>query len=216
MTVHNVEQNTEDWQWLRLGRVGGSECAPLLVNGTNATGLGAGAITLLKRKVAEIITSELPDSYSSDKMEEGKENEPLARKEYAAAKFTTVNEVGYISKGDYFGYSPDGLVSEDGLIEIKCPSGPEFVGFTLKHYKSENKADAIKKEHLAQMNWGMWLTGRKWCDLVVYNPWFPNKLIITRVYPDPDMQERFKQIAPVYVRAIKSALNVMRKKRTIL
>lgn len=210
MIIHEVAQNTEDWHYLRLGRVGGSECAPLLVNGQNQTGLGTGAVTLIVKNVSDLITGELPDNYSSDKMDAGKDNEPLARKRYESINFTTVHEVGYISKGEYLGYSPDGLVSEDGLIEIKCPSGPEFVRYSLAHYKAQEKVSVIKKQYLAQMNWGMWITGRKWCDFVVYNPDFPRDIIVTRVFPDPGMQARFDEITPAYISAIESALKIMR------
>jgi hypothetical protein len=87
-----------------------------------------------------------------------------------------VDQVGYILNSDYkyAGYSPDGLVGEDGLIEVKCPGNSEFMRQII--------TNEIPKQYFCQMQWGMFISGRKWCDYVVYNPdYHKSPLYIDRV-----------------------------------
>lgn len=190
MKIHYINQGSEDWEALRLGRVGGSQCCPLLTNGKSDNGLGVGAQTLVYQKIEEYVTGESP-SYTNAAMERGTEYEPLARREYENQTFTSVQEVGYISIGDCLGVSPDGLVGDVGGIEIKCPGGAEFARFA--------DTRKIEKKYFAQMQWFLWITGREWCDFVMYHPDFSPNLIIERVYPDPETFERFSEQVPKYV-----------------
>lgn len=204
MTIHDVIQGDQEWYELRLGRIGSSEAACLLVDGKSKSGLGTGAITLLFKKANEILTGEIESGYTSDDMEEGKENEPIARRRYEDSRFTKVQTVGYVSNGDYIGYSPDGFVADDGLIEIKCPGGPAFIRYAI--------TKELKKPYYAQMQWGMWLTGRKWCDFVVYNPDFENDLIVTRIFPDPEIHEKFEAITKAFIVSLEKTISRMRVK----
>jgi len=194
-----IEQGTEEWQSLRAGRVGGSSCAALLVNGKSNNGLGKGAMTLVYRKAAEYIAGK-EETYTNAAMKRGNELEPLARRRYEDEFFVSVQEVGYISKGDYLGVSPDGLVGDEGSIEIKCPGVAKFVEFadTLE----------IPNDHYAQMQWLMWLSDRIWCDYCVYHPDFePFGLIVKRVETDHAMMYRFSEQVPKYITEIERVLN---------
>lgn len=206
-TTHiDIRQGTDEWQEIRAGRVGGSSAAALLVNGKSGNGLGAGAVTLLYRKAAEFITGQKEETFTTPAMQRGTDLEPLARRRYEDETFQAVQEIGYVSDGDFLGYSPDGFVGDDGLIEIKCPGGAEFVRFA--------DTREIKKEYLAQMQWGMWITGRAWCDFVVYHPDFdPFDLIVVRVFPDPDTHWQFSQQVPKYIAEMERVLNAVAKQK---
>lgn len=200
MKFHDVVQGSEDWHALRLGRLGGSDAHALLVNGKSENGIGEGLKTILYKKVAEIVAGWTASEFVNSDMERGLELEPLARRCYEDTHMLTVRQIGYISLGEYIGYSPDGLVGEDGLIEIKCPAAPEFVRFSLER--------AIDPKHLAQMHWGMFVSGRSWCDYVVYHPDFANEMVVTRVLSDADVIARIGQKVKVYNDTIEAALSI--------
>lgn len=200
MKIHcNIRQGTDEWDALRAGRVGGSSCAALLVNGKADNGLGKGAMTLVYRKAAEYIAGK-EETYINAAMERGAELEPIARRRYEDETFQTVEEVGYISDGEYIGVSPDGLVGDDGAIEIKCPGGAKFVEFA--------DTGIIPNAYYAQMQWLLWITGRQWCDFCVFHPDFaPADLIIKRVKPDSEMHWQFSNNVPAYIAEIERVLN---------
>ena len=193
-TYHtDFRQWSDEWYAIRAGRLGGASSAALLVNGKNGNGLGVGAMTLIYTKAAEIVIGPAnpEDNYTNPVIERGIELEPIARRRYEDETFSTVSQVGYVSCGEYLGFSPDGLVGQDGLIEIKCPTAPEFVRFV--------DTRKIQPDYIAQMQWGMFITGRKWCDFIVYHPDFRLDLVVQRVYPDPDVFESFSAKVPVYI-----------------
>lgn len=200
MKIHrDIEQGTEAWQSLRAGRVGGSSCAALLVNGRSENGLGKGAMSLIYRKAAEYIAGK-EEGYVNAAMERGTELEPIARRRYEYETLNKVQEVGYISDGDYLGVSPDGLVGDDGAIEIKCPGGAKFVEFV--------DTGVIPSAYYAQMQWLLWISGRQWCDFVVFHPDFaPGDLLIKRVKPDAEMHWQFSEKVPIYISEIERVLN---------
>lgn len=203
MTIHDVIQGTEDWHWLRMGRIGSSEASVLLVDGKSKSGLGTGAISLLFEKAAEILTGEVGTDYISEDMQRGSELEPFAVKEYENQLLQKVDRIGYVSDGDYFGYSPDGFIGDDGLTEFKCPSAKEFVRYAI--------TKEVKKEYIGQMQWGLWITKRKWIDYVVFHPDFEKNLIVTRFYPDPVIQEKLTISSNMFVSSMEKILEKMRK-----
>lgn len=192
LTYHNIEQGTEEWMEIRCGRLGGTAAAALLVNGRNRLGIGAGLQTLIYKNAAALIVGDEGENHTNEWMVRGSELEADARMRYEQETFCEVEQVGYISNGDYLGYSPDGMVENDGLIEIKCPSAAEFVRF----------ADTLEIDpaHMAQMQWGMWLTGRKWCDYIMYHPDFhPGDLLVIRVEPDEETHATYDEKVQVYI-----------------
>ena len=166
VTIYNdIHQRSEEWYNIRLGRVGGSESSVLSVKGKSESGLGAAAFTLLYEKAYELIQEEpVKENIVTFAMQRGMDLEPEAIHEYELSKMVKVDQVGYILNSDYkyAGYSPDGLVGEDGLIEVKCPGNSEFMRQII--------TNEIPKQYFCQMQWGMFISGRKWCDYVVYNP----------------------------------------------
>lgn len=164
-----LKQGTPEWLAVRIGKLTASDAQAIASN-------GKGLETLVFEKVAEIMTGKPKDSYTSTDMERGNELEAMARNAYELETGRLVKQVGFIELDERVGCSPDGMVEEDGLAEIKCKNDSNFVRFIF-----DNKIDPA---HEWQMQYQMWVTGRKWVDYVLFNPNFKNPIIITRVMRD--------------------------------
>jgi predicted phage-related endonuclease len=164
-----LKQGTPEWLAVRIGKLTASDAQAIASN-------GKGLETLVFEKVAEIMTGKPKDSYTSTDMERGNELEAMARNAYELETGRLVKQVGFIELDERVGCSPDGMVEEDGLAEIKCKNDSNFVRFIF-----DNKIDPA---HEWQMQYQMWVTGRKWVDYVLFNPNFKNPIIITRVLRD--------------------------------
>lgn len=176
----DVEQGTDEWHELRRGVLTSSVISALLTpkgdianNQTSRT-----ATTEL---VAERITGRPKDSFFSHDLTRGILDEPYARNIYADHTGREVVEVGFITQrfnGNLVGFSPDGLVGDDGLIEIKSRKPRLQIEYALH--------GTIPHAHMIQMQTGMLVSGRKWCDYVSYSGGLP--MSIKRVYADTTHQ----------------------------
>jgi hypothetical protein len=111
----------------------------------------------------------LDDTFVTWQMRRGQDEEPNARNAYEVATGSTVLEAGVVLTDDrLFGYSTDGFVDDDGMVEIKVPSAPDKIGLTW------TRPEEVIEEYRDQINGGLWITGRQWCDLVIYTPWLRN------------------------------------------
>lgn len=172
MKIHNdITQGTPEWHALRNGRFTCSDGQAISTN-------GKGLETLAFEKCAEIVTGKSKEFYVNDSMERGSELELLARNAYEIETGLSVKQVGFVEYSKYVGGSPDGMINDDGLMEVKCPTSRVFVEYL--YYKK------IDPKYHYQMQMQMYITDRKWCDYVVYNPDFPKPLIITRVERNED------------------------------
>lgn len=173
-----IEQNTPEWLAQRCGKVTASRIADLTAK-TN-TGYSASRANYLAQLVAERLTGTVAESYSSPAMQWGTETEPLARAAYEVETGLLVTECAMIQHPTILmaGASPDGLVGDDGLLEIKCPS-------THTHIETLISGEADSK-YIKQMMWQMACTGRQWCDFVSFDPRMPAdlQLFIKRVPRD--------------------------------
>jgi hypothetical protein len=175
--IHELEQGSPEWLDARLGIVTMSRLSALLVNGKSASGFGKDAYSYMNQLIGERITGELDDSFQGNRhTERGHELEPLARQLYADTTGNEAEEVGIILNHGA-GYSPDGLVSNDGLIEIKTKQP--------KHQIEVLLAGEIPKDHIAQCQGGLWVSEREWIDFVSYWPGMP--LFVKRAYRDETM-----------------------------
>lgn len=175
----NIEQRTEDWHIARLGKVTASSLHKVLAR--TKTGYGADRANYLTQLVLERITGEKTDSYTSPYMQWGIDQEQFARAAYEAAKDVMIDEVGFMCHPTIkmAGASPDGLVGDKGMVEIKCPDSKTALECWLS-------ANPVSKNHFAQMQWQMKCAERDWCDYVVFDPRMPLKaqLFIVRVNRD--------------------------------
>ena len=189
MKIHtNIEQRSEEWHQLRIGRVTGTRIAEM------AAGKPPTFETLCRKIVSERMTGQSSERvFVNDAMENGIALEDEARAVYEMETLTTVEQVGFISRDDLLGISPDGLVGEDGLVEIKCPLSHTHLGYLLANGKAWK---AYKHQLLGQL----WVSGREWVDFVSYSPMFPEdkRLLIERVKPDAEyfalLDEKAKQL----------------------
>lgn len=166
MIIHNFEQGSEEWLKIRLGKFTASDGQAIASN-------GKGLETLVFQKVAELMTGKGKPEFTNDDIERGKELEELARNSYEVETGIVVKKVGFIELDEFTGCSPDGLIGEDGLQEIKCKNDANFA-----RYLYDQKIDP---EHNWQMQFQMFVTGREWVDYVVFNENFTRQTIVARV-----------------------------------
>ena len=100
-------------------------------------------------------------------MQWGSEHEVEARQEYANHSNNEIIPVGFVELNEYIGCSPDGLVGEDGLVEIKCPD-------TATHLIDYIKDQKLPTAYTKQIQGQLWITGRRWCDFVSWDPELPS------------------------------------------
>jgi putative phage-type endonuclease len=166
MITHDIDQKTDEWMSLRNGKLTASDAQTIQAN-------GKGLETLCFEKVAEIMTGKPKPSYTNEDMERGVELEATARQVYELETGNVVEEVGFVELDHYTGCSPDGLIGDDGLVEIKCKNDTNYV-----RYLYDMKIDPA---HYWQMQMQMWVTERKWCDYVVFNENFEKNTTTQRV-----------------------------------
>ena len=175
MKVYDFPQYSAAWWSIRSGKMTASHAQAIASN-------GKGLDTYVKQIMAEYYSKADPDTYNSAAMNKGLELEPDAATRYMAETFSTVKEVGFVVHNDFVGCSPDRMVDDDGLLEIKCPSDKVYFELLLN--------EKIDTKYEWQMHMQMLITGRKWCDYVVYNPNFDKDIFIKRVLPDPSKTEK--------------------------
>ncbi len=191
-----LEQGSLEWHRARLGRVGGSECAPLAVAGKRH-GLGDGAWTLLYKKAEEIISGEMPDSYENDDTRRGNELEPEAKWAYTLQTGLTVEDSGYYQSGDYFGVSLDGIDEEGTLLEVKCPR--------LSGWLRTFDTKEVPNDHMTQMQWGMMIADLPRAKYLVYHE--QAGLIIIDVPRDEELIAKLKLGSIHYEARLKNLLS---------
>ena len=124
----------------------------------------------------------LDETFTTWQMRRGQDEEPNARAAYEAHTGDVVLESGIALTDDrLFGYSTDGFVGDDGMVEIKTPSAPDKIGMTW------TRPDEVVGEYIDQIQGGLWITGRRRCDLIIWTPWLRNigkSLYIRRIERD--------------------------------
>jgi hypothetical protein len=173
---HEIEQGTPEWHDWRRG-VLTSTAIKTLITPTGKLADNDKTRAHVYDVAAQRITGRTEENYMSFDMMRGHTEEILARELYAN-HYAHVTQCGFITNnklGFTVGYSPDGLVGEDGLIEIKSAKAKIQV---------QRIADgAIPTEHIAQVQTGLWVTGREWCDFISYSNGM--KMQVVRVNADP-------------------------------
>ena len=178
MKIYNFEQRTEDWYNIRKGKMTASNAETIIAN-------GKGLETYIYNLMAEYYSSAEKENYINADMQRGIDLEPEARLEFEFYTDLDVQEVGFIEYNEFIGVSPDGLVGDDGLIEIKCPNDSIYFKLLL--------SNNIKPEYIAQMQMQMYITERQYCYFVSYNPNFEKSLYIKKISRDEEMIEKLKK-----------------------
>lgn len=174
MKIIQCDQGTPEWYAARKGIPSASEFDKIV---TTKGEPSKQAKKYMYRLAGELVSGSIEETYQNGAMERGKIMEAEARRLYEMATGHTVNQVGFcVSEGDHvFGCSPDGLVGEDGGLEIKCPSMAVHVEYLINN--------TVPTEYFQQVQGNLFVTGRKWWSFVSYYPALP-PLIIT---VDPDL-----------------------------
>jgi len=176
-----MEQRTDEWFRARAGKVTASRIADIIAK--TKSGYSSSRDNYMAELICQRLTGSVGESFQNAAMVWGTNTEPLARAAYISAKGTGVEEIGFVPHPtiENAGASPDGLVGEDGLVEIKCP-------LTNTHMNMILEQEIPTKYHV-QMQWQMACTGRQWCDFVSFDPRMPEhmQLYIHQVERDQKM-----------------------------
>ena len=191
MKIYKFKQGSEEWLKIRLGKFTGSNAQAIAAN-------GKGLETLIFEKVAELSTGKSKPFYTNGDMERGHELEAMARNSYEVETGITSQQVGFVELDKFTGCSPDGLVGKDGLIEIKCKNDAKFARYLL-----EQKIDPA---HNWQIQMNLFVTGREWCDYIVFNENFKKTISIIRVMRNDVEIAKIKAGLAIGIAQVKSIL----------
>ena len=201
-------QNTQEWLDARAGSLGASQVADAIAR--TKTGWGASRANILAQLVAERLTGRPQESYSNAAMQWGKDMEPIARSAYEARTGRLVELVGLVKHPRLEGThaSPDGLVVDDGIIEIKCPNTATHID-TLR-------SETIAGPYVTQIQWQMACTGRDWCDFVSFDPRMPEhmQLWVQRVDRAPQVIEELERMVGEFLGEVNATVTDLNLKYT--
>jgi putative phage-type endonuclease len=210
--VNTVDNNQLSPEWFaeRVGLVTASRLNDVMST-LKSGGEAATRKNYRAQLVAERLTGAKAESFTNSAMQWGTETEPLARASYAVLHDVDVTQVGFIKHPtiELTGASPDGLIGDDGLIEIKCPNTATHIDYLL--------AGVVPSDYKNQMLWQMECTGRKWCDFVSYDPRLPEELalFVIRYEKDDDKLNELRDGVVKFLAEVKDVtekLNALRHK----
>jgi putative phage-type endonuclease len=173
-----LEQRSADWFAIRCGRVTASRIADLMAKAKN--GYSTSRANYRAQLICERLTGAVEPSYCNPAMQHGIDTEAEAREAYRQHMLCTVEEIAFVEhpKITMAGASPDGLVADDGMVEIKCPISATHIDTLL--------SGAVADKYLKQMQFQMACTGRTWCDFVSFDNRLPERmrLFVSRIPRD--------------------------------
>lgn len=216
MIVLTHPQGSEDWLRARCGVITASRFTDARARLKKASGdRKAGDWHGDALKYAWLIAMEtisrepLDDTFVTYAMRRGRDLEPQARRTYERRTGALVEEVSLILTDDErFGYSADGFRDDDGMVEIKCPMACDKLG------QIWSSPDTAHLEYIDQINGGLWITGRKYCDLIVYCPWLApvgKDLFVKRIYRDEAAIEALETDLVQFMRLVDEHLAILRR-----
>lgn len=188
----SAPQGTPEWLQARAGCLTASAIADIMAKGKGGAE-SASRANLRARLVAERLTGTPTETFQSEAMRWGTEHETFARAAYEIRCRVMVDQVGLVMHPElaFAGASPDGLVGNDGLVEIKCPNTATHIEYLLDGNPP--------RKYQPQMLWQMECTGRAWCDFVSYDPRMPEELQLFIVRFDRD-DKRINEVREEAVR----------------
>jgi putative phage-type endonuclease len=166
----NAPQGSEAWLLARAGHCTASRFADVLAK-IKTGGEASSRRNYRIQLVTERLTCQPVEGYKNSAMEWGNEKEPEARDAYEARTGVLVEQTDFLTHPavEWCGASPDGLVGDEGAIEIKCPYVSTVHVETLM-------AGGAPSDHIPQIQGVLWVTGRQWCDFVSFDPRMPEHL----------------------------------------
>lgn len=206
MIIIDVEQGSPEWKQARLGKVTASRMHDLMAK--TKTGYSASRANYAADLIAEILTGNSADKFTNPAMEWGTANEAPARNLYVFMTGRSVQQVGLVMHPTIADAcaSPDGLVHDDGLVEIKCPNTATHIDTLL--------GAPIDGKYIKQMQWQMRCTDRAWCDFVSYDPRMPGEMQIhiERIMRDDALIREMESEATKFIAEIAAKVAALRSK----
>lgn len=193
MIQYKVEQNSDEWFALRRGKFTASTFKDLFM-GENTQGYK----DAIYKVAFERLTNTSPESFTNEYMQRGTELEPEARAWYEFEKNVEVIKAGFFEYNDWIGASPDGLVGDSGLIEIKCPKFSTMMDYLIKK--------ELPKTYFHQVHGQLLVTDRQWCDFIAYHPSLPK--FVLRVEREKKIDD---EILDKLFKAIKEVEQIINK-----
>ena len=202
-----MDQGTQEWHEARLGRVTASRISDVMATGRG----GAPSSTRANYRadlVVERLTGVVREGFTNSAMAWGTDTEPQARATYTLTTGLSVNQVGFVPHPtiDWAGASPDGLIGDRGLIEIKCPNSSTHIA-TLR-------GAPIDPKYFKQMQFQMSCTGRDWCDFVSFDPRLPDEMQIhiRRVEADREAIAEIETAVRSFLGEVEEEITDLRRK----
>lgn len=207
MIYLDVEQGSPEWHALRCGRVTASRVADIVRR--TKSGPSASRQRYLGELVAERLTGQPAGGFrTSADMDWGNATEPEASDAYCFYRGAKVQIVAFVDHPSISmaGASPDRLVGDDGLVEIKCPATHTHIATLL--------GEPVDADYLTQMQWQMACTGRQWCDWVSYDPRLPEemRLHVGRVNRDADRIAELEAAVVAFIGEVDAIEAMLRQK----
>lgn len=194
MIIHRVEQGTEAWHNLRLGLPTASRFDEIITPVQLKPAKSAKSEKYMYQLLAEWIIGEPCDMANNKYMERGTELEPDARKTYEFIHGVKVEQVGFCTTDDKMvGCSPDGLIGDDGGLEIKCPMAPGHVKYLLN-------PTLLYEDYKLQVQGSLFVTGLAWWDIASYAPGMP--LVVRRIKPDEAVQTALAENLKIFTQEL--------------
>jgi len=206
METIDLIQGSPEWLAARVGSLGASRVADALAR--TKTGWGASRANLMAALICERLTGQPQDTFTNAAMEWGTATEPQARLAYEFEKNLTVIQVGMVKHPQIIGThcSPDGLIGDLGLVEIKCPNSATHIESLL--------GEGIAGKYITQMQWQMACTSRKWCDFVSFDPRLPvdMQLFIQRINRDDAAIAEMETEVPKFLAELAAKIEALNAK----
>jgi putative phage-type endonuclease len=183
MPLVEVDQQTPEWLQMRVGMVTASRVSDVITKRKRGEGELKARADYRTEVISEILTGRSAEHYVTPEMDWGTDHEPEARATYEVRLDREALPGGFAIHDNIprFGASPDGLIGEDGLVEIKCPTTATHLEWLI--------AGVVPEEHKPQMDAEMACANRKWCDFVSFDPRLPKKLqLFIRPYLRDDVR----------------------------
>ena len=198
--MNEIIQGSDEWKALRLGKVTASRVANMVAR--TKSGYGASRANYAAQLIAERLTGVAAESYTNAAMQHGTDTEPEARNAYEFYHGVSVREVAFVPHPTIpdAGCSPDGLVGDDGMVEIKAPNTSTHLDTLL--------GQSTPARYIDQIQFQMACTGREWCDFVSYDPRLPERmrLFVRRVARDDKRIAELESEAVAFLQEIEARI----------
>ena len=193
MEIFECQQGTDEWKQVKLGHISTSNFDKVLNK-------GAGRKLYMRKLAAERLSGIWEESYHNSIMGNGELTEQYAREYYEMLNDCDVRQIGFVSLDGWVGSSPDGLVGEAGLIEIKCPLRSTHIETLLK--------EKMPTCYVSQVQGQLWVTGRKWCDFISYAPLMNTRpFYCKRIFRDEEYIESISKQIQLFADQLRDMIN---------